>query len=201
MIRAIIVSALLVVAITTTVSAQTRGAPTGPTGGTRRDAAAARENDVINSDLNFRRLANDAKARPSSPRDRKLTIDQIVEDFKTIQLNSKDLRLSITSETINYRQVAKLAEEINKRAKRLKENLAIPDFESDMKDFINAEGGSQQIKASLPVLGDLIKSFVTNPLFYNLKVTRVGDVERAKQDIAGVIQLSLEIKKAAVKLK
>ena len=80
--------------------------------------------------------------------------------------------------------------------------MLIPDSEADTKLVsVTPDAGNQQMKTSLPVLSDLIKSFVTNPLFYNLKVTDVHHLERAKQDLAGVIQLSDEVKKAARKLK
>ena len=207
MIRRKIPVALLVVfflapAIFAPTLAQRRGGTVTDSAAARREANMSRENDVRNSELNFRRLANDSKARPRSAREQKLTIKQILEDFQRIQLGGNQLRLSATQSNVDYRQISDVAGEIHKRAKRLKANLLIPDSEADTKLVsVTAEGGSQQMKASLPVLSDLIKSFVTNPLFYNLKVTDVHHLERAKQDLASVIQLSDEVKKAARKLK
>ena len=101
----------------------------------------------------------------------------------------------------SYKLISSLAEEMNKRAKRLKTNLNIPDVEHDKKEpETQNEMDATQLKASIQSLNSSVKSFVTSPVFTNPKVTTVGNLQNIRRDISNVIELSRIVKKAATKL-
>jgi hypothetical protein len=125
-------------------------------------------------------------------------LTQIREDFWRIQLANDDLLRSLSNPAVtNSRLIAKTSAEIGTRAKRLKENLALPGPEKESKLPGHCHG---DIRSSIASLSKLIDSFVSNPMLVrgvvdaNLSLT-------AGRDLAYIIILSGEIRKSAARLK
>jgi hypothetical protein len=100
------------------------------------------------------------------------------------------------------KRISSLADEMTKRAKRLKTNLGIPDPEPEKNDHEENAPAMDvaQFKASLQTLDGSVKSFVNSPLFKDPRVTTVGQLHSLRKDITNVIELSRTVKKAAGKL-
>lgn len=167
----------------------------------RRDTILTREADIQNRELNLRILREPGKAKAPalSPEDRKLVVSQIFEDFERIQVVNRELMQAGSSlDARAYKRMSPLAEELNKRGKRLKSNLGIPGVTQDKG---NAEKvlpiDETQLKASLQTLNASVKSFVANPLFQDPRVTDVRHLDNLRRDISNIIELSRAVKKAA----
>ena len=184
--------------------AQKRGtsSPGGAT--TRRDMILTREADLQNREITLRLLNENGKTKSPqlSTGDRKLIVSQIFEDFERIQVVNREMMLASASlNAASCKQISKLAEEMNKRAKRLKTNLGVPDLEAGKKEPEKTPDMDEaQFKASLQTLNASVKSFVGSPLFQDPRVTDVRHLAKLRQDITSVIELSRTVKRVAVKL-
>lgn len=185
--------------------AQKRTNTTVGTGTTsRRDRVLSQEAQEQNREASLRNLSEGRKTRPRnlSTNAQKVIVGQIFEDFERIQIvNSEMMQASATLNATTCKQIAKLAEEMNKRAKRLKSNLGVADLEGEIKDHGKTPVMDQaQFRASLQTLDASVRSFVRSPLFQDPRVTDVRHLEDLRQDISNVIELSRTVKKAAEKL-
>jgi hypothetical protein len=97
--------------------------------------------------------------RTTSSTDRNTTLAEVREDFWRIQLANDDLNSSLSSQTaIDSRMIAKTASEIRARAKRLKENLALPRPEKGPESQTVAVS---DLRSAIAKLSQLIESFVS----------------------------------------
>lgn len=170
---------------------------------TRRDTIFAREADLQNRELRLRLLREPGKTTtPVSEGDRKLIVSQIFEDFERIQIvNREMLQASDNLNATAYKRISTLADEMTKRAKRLKSNLGIPDLVQEKKDPGKAPAiDPTHLKTSLQTLHVSVKSFVNSPLFKDPRVTDVRHLENLRRDISNVIEVSRTVKKVAGKL-
>lgn len=187
--------------------------PTGAGGGTPgRDAILTREADIQGREMRLRLLTESEKTttltNEHAAEVRKLIVSQIFEDFEKIQLVNREMtQLSSNLTATAYKRMSTLAEEMGKRAKRLKTNLGIPDLNNEKKDSESVaktpaapEMDSAQVQASLQTISASVKSFVSNPLFQDPRVTDVRHLDNLRRDIATLIELSRAVKKAAAKL-
>ncbi|HSE97036.1 MAG TPA: hypothetical protein VLD57_02125 [Blastocatellia bacterium] len=162
-------------------------------------AAKARDNESYQRELRLKNLGKESSKKDNDEQKR-ILLAQIKEDFEQIQqINNETMRTVTTSQLLDYKLVSSTLEEINKRAKRLKTNLAIPNVESKSSEQADIENG-EQLKESLNTLDDLIMSFVTNPLFQNPTVINLEHSTRAGRDLDGIIHLSQNVKKCAERL-
>jgi hypothetical protein len=180
--------------------AQERGA--GGSGTPRRDAMLGREGDLENRNRQLELLSTPEKIKTLTVEEQKFIASQIFEDFERVQvINREMIKATSNLDNNSYKLISSLAEEMNKRAKRLKTNLNIPDVEHDKKEpETQNEMDATQLKASIQSLNSSVKSFVTSPVFTNPKVTTVGNLQNIRRDISNVIELSRIVKKAATKL-
>lgn len=181
--------------------AQDRGAsgPAGP----KRDTMLGREGDLENRNRQLELLSEPGKIKTLTVEEQKFIASQIFEDFERVQIINRDL-VKATNKLDNdsYKLISSLAEEMNKRAKRLKTNLNIPNVEHDKKEpETQNDMDAAQLKASIQSLNTSVKSFVTSPVFTNPRVTTVGNLQNIRRDISNVIELSRTVKKAATKLQ
>lgn len=180
---------------------------TTPGGGTpataRRETMLGREADLQNRALVLDLLREPGKTKLLTEDDQKFILKQIFEDFERVQVVNKEMiQASSNLDDKAYKRISSLADEMNKRAKRLKTNLNIPDLEHEKKEPENkSEMDAAQLKASVQSLNGSLKSFVNSPVFTNPKVTTVGHLQNLRRDIINVIDLSRTVKKAASKLQ
>jgi hypothetical protein len=181
--------------------AQERGV--GGSSGPKRDAMLGREGDIENRNRQLELLSTPEKVKTLTVEEQKFIASQIFEDFERVQIINRDLvKATNNLDNDSYKLISSLAEEMNKRAKRLKTNLNIPDLEHDKKEpEIQNEMDAAQLKASIQSLNTSVKSFVTSPVFTNPRVTTVGNLQNIRRDISNVIELSRTVKKAATKLQ
>ena len=130
-----IFTSLLLIAPTTLLAQELPGTPRGRAA-SRRESILTREAEIQGREARLRAL-NDGKVKAPqlSAGDRKLVISQIFEDFERLQVANREMmRVSVTLDAPACKQISKLAEEMNKRARRLKSNLGVPDVAGEKKD-------------------------------------------------------------------
>ena len=196
----VLVSSLLLVPVT--CLAQTRPNNSGSAATNRRDTILAREADLENRELRLRLLSEPSRTRTPSADDRKLIVSQIFDDFEHIQMINREMMQASSSLNVPaLKRISALADQLNKRAKRLKTNLGVPDLDDEKKDTEHIlVTDAPQLKASLLTLNGSVKSFVTNPLFQDPRVTDVRHLSNLRRDISNIIELSHVVKKVAGKL-
>jgi hypothetical protein len=136
--------------------------------------------------------------RPGTSTNRNTTLTEVKEDFWRIQLANDDLNSSLSSQApIDSRLISKTAAEIRTRAKRLKENLALPRPEKESKS--QKAPAAADLRSSIATLSKLIDSFVSNPMLSQKHVVDASLSLQASRNLENIISLSGEIKKTAAK--
>jgi pectate lyase len=175
-------------------------AQSGTTQGTRG------RTDPVQRELQ-RRFESDAieRALAQGPRaannERRLILVQIKEDFLRLQIVDDGLRQATRVGPLDLEAVAKSVSEIASRAKRLKDNLALPELETtpDTPDS-DPETSIEQLRLSLAVLSNSIKEFVENPVFEKAGVVDAKLSAKARRDLEQIIAVSKQAKRAGEKL-
>jgi hypothetical protein len=177
--------------ILSAVAAHAQGAPPRREDPLQTKLQSARQLEMIEAAL---------MRRPASANDSSAALAQIREDFWRIQLANDDLNSSVSnSSAIDYRAIVKTAAEIKTRAKRLKENLALPAAEKESRLPANVPAGD--IPSSIASLSKLIDSFVSNPMLSQRHLVDATLSLTASRDLEHIIILSGEIRRSAATLK
>jgi TolA-binding protein len=166
------------------------------------DPAKIRRQETTVREIGLRNVG----ARPEDAKDQQhvqAVIDEIKQDYKRIQLVRSELAHVITThQSLDLKQIAKEAEEINKRAHRLQARLAL--YKAEAAEQPNAtqlaEFRDDQMQDALIKLCNLIMNFTTNPVFQTLTAVDVQESTRASRDLDSIILLSSHIKKSAARL-
>src|SRR6187401_3493191 len=120
--------------------------------------------------------------RTASSPDRNTTLAEVREDFSRIQFANDALNSSLSSQTaIDSRMIAKTASEIRTRAKRLKENLALPRPEKGPEP--QTVFPASDLRSSIAKLIKLIESFVSNPMLSQKHVVDATLSLQASRDL------------------
>jgi hypothetical protein len=132
-------------------------------------------------------------------------LDQIRADFLQIQVTERQLTKAAAAQLdIDLKLVGQLTGEIRKRGRRLKENLALPQPETQQ-SVVGARSPvattSERLRMSLTDLSDLIESFVSNPMFEHTKLFDATLSDKARWDLDAIIRLSEEIQRGSEKLR
>jgi hypothetical protein len=165
-----------------------------------RDRREADELDIQQRSFNLRMLHIMAKKR--RPRaDPQLALEQVQDDFVHIQLINKHLGLSALGRAdLDLKYVTKAAGEINKRAARLKENLALPEPTEPPREFTYTVENSAQLKAPIVALARLILDFTDNPYFKEASVLETQQADKARRDLESIILISERVRELSKKL-
>lgn len=162
--------------------------------------------DPVQREL-LRRFESDAieRALAQGPRsandERRLTLVQIKEDFLRIQIVNDELQRAARASSVDLKLTGKFVAEISSRAKRLKDNLALPESEkSPHSSDSNPEPSIEQLRSSLTVLSNAIKEFVANPVFEKAGVVDAKLSARAGRDLEQIIAVSKRAKRASERL-
>jgi len=135
-------------------------------------------------------------------RTQQTVMTQMNEDFERIQSLDKDILSAVSTGTEpDYAQISEGLADIRKRAVRLKNNLVLPPTARDQKaEKHRNDQDTSQLRPALITLNDLIKEFVTNPLFKKDSAVDYTLVAKARRDLDGIIDFSEKIRKSAEKL-
>lgn len=161
-----------------------------------RASAKAIDFEAYQREMRLRNLGEQNKQR--SEKEQRLALTQIKEDFERMQVvNNQMMRVVVTSDSLDYKLVSESLDEINKRAKRLKDNLRMQETEA------REHGGAKpvsvaEVKATLATLDDFIMSFVQSPLFQNPKLIDANQRAKAESDLSNIIGISRDTKKMLV---
>jgi len=188
-----LIAIVLVLGFESTASAQ-RGHPPNP------DAVRTTINDETFRELMNRERETRNPGRDNSDEMRAL-LKQMVDDFRTLQsINNKMMADVFAKDTIDYDGTSAAIAQINTKATRLKNNLALPVLKDAKKKDVTASG-AKEFKSALLVMDRSIMSFVNNQIFQQPNVMQLETATRASQDLADVIALSATLKKIADNLK
>lgn len=140
--------------------------------------------------------------RPADPRRSQQLIDQVREDYKRLQVLRNEMVRALTSDApLDYKRIADRSAEINKRASRLKDALALQSPEEEAKrQSAPAELNDGQLKDALVNLCNGIITFVENPMFKSPGVIDAQETTKARRLLYNIIELSGGIRKNAGKL-
>lgn len=119
---------------------------------------------------------------------------QIRDDFRSIQLESKSLRETASSDPVDMKAVEISAGKIQKIAARLKSNLLLPEADEEKR---RDEVGDVGVQTLVSALDGVIRRFVTNPTFDESSVLDIQLAIKARNDLDRVIDLSRAVKKKA----
>jgi Spy/CpxP family protein refolding chaperone len=130
-------------------------------------------------------------------------IEQTKQDFKRIQLVRNDMVDDIVAKkSLDFKKVSERAEEVNKRAVRLKSYLVPPTPEAEKKpdEERHVEYTEAQLNGALVKLCNVIYSFTDNEMFKNPGTLDTQKSLKAGADLMSIIELSDNIKRSADKL-
>ena len=146
------------------------------------------------------RLAGQVQ-RPPRRIEPRLALAQIREDFVRIQVVNNDLAAAVSrGGALDLEFVAKSASEIKKRAGRLRDNLALPEYESVFVVPLARGSAAAQLKSSLVTLRDLIRDFVMNPLFEKANLVDLQLAAKARRDLDDIVEVCGRVKKNSAEL-
>jgi hypothetical protein len=177
------------------LSAQLPGVPPTPSGNPRDKMT---EDRIRSAEIErVRREALKPEKEAETPR-----FPEIKEDFEKIQLLVADLsRPEAVAVAPDYGRVAGAAEEVWRRAARLRSNLfPAKQARRPAKKAVEKPEPADW-KELLAALDAAVTSFAHNPTFTNLKVVDAEDSARARSDLDRVIRLSDLLRREAERLK
>src|SRR5436190_24111970 len=150
----------------------TQAQSTGPTGPTQADRQRGihpeieqRQRDLRLPDKTMN--AREEGTKPTKPRDPKVVMAEVAEDFTRIQVVNNDLGEAAAGPApLNLEFVVKSTAELAERTKRLGENLGHPEPEKgSAPPKLEPVTDVEQLRRALATLDKLITEFVHNPLF------------------------------------
>lgn len=130
-------------------------------------------------------------------------IEQTKQDFKRIQVVRNDMVDDLVAKKpLDFKHISERAEEVNKRAVRLKSYLMPPTPEAEKKPdeeklVVYTE---EELKGALVKLCNTIYSFTGNEMFKNPGTLDAQKSMKAGADLLNIIELSNNIKRNADKL-
>jgi hypothetical protein len=142
-------------------------------------------------------------AQPPTPREEKLALAQISEDYREIQvINNKMLSGAIPAKQLEYSGIVQTLNEIRKRATRLKENLGFPelDLKASAKEKYKPAQNPDELKANLLTLDGAIMRFVESPIFRTPTVIDLKQAAKTREEVEFIIATSQLISKDAERL-
>jgi len=167
-----------------------------------RDSTQRELQRTLERDLMFKELQEMAARGPAAQPSRGRASTRINEDFARIQMVNNALAQALAAgDELDFRLVAQAASEINKRAGRLKNGLALPEAErGEHRRGTEIGVEPSRLKAALRALDALIISFVSNPGFRSVKVLDTQWPARARRDLEEIIELSGRIRRGSERL-
>lgn len=164
-------------------------------------AAKVRMQEMDKRELQLSDLAK-GNHRETDPRRARAIMDQVSEDFQRLLKRHNEIVRSIASnDSPNYQFISDATGEIKKRATRLQSTLGLHKSETAETKRDGQALEAQPAKGDLIALCKKIESFITNPIIETPGTVDAQQLERARRDLEGVVELSGAIKKRADKQK
>ncbi len=143
---------------------------------------------------------NDASFAPIN-KEIKAKFPQIKEDFESVQIaEAAIIKAYTTGKTIDYNMIRTSAENINKKAKRLDENIFATKLEKK-DDKKEKEQKPKTIKELIVDLDSSIGSFVSSKIFGNVNDVDTDVAVKTRTDLVKILDLSERLSKEADKMK
>lgn len=175
----------------------------------RREAEASRarlDRERRMNEMNLRIVETEGPktrtGRHSNTSEERLDYTSIGDDFKLIQLVSRDLLLStMRSDTLDLKLVEKSASEIRRRAGRLGAGLVLPKSEKGGKRTVEQVlFDAAELKRSVATLDELVGAFASNPVFREINRVDAKLSAKARRDLDEIIELSDRMMKSCAQL-
>lgn len=123
--------------------------------------------------------------------------NQFIEDFdRLVQIYTDTIAPLSTVGSLDYKKISQATAEINQRAKRIKQAIALP-LDDKKREKVRYDADAAKLGLMLPELDRVMKSFFENPVF---RVNSPNDAElrqAAGRDLEAIIKLSETVSKAA----
>jgi hypothetical protein len=129
---------------------------------------------------------------------------QVKEDFESIQISEAAIiKAYKTGKEIDYKLIEKTAKEINKKSKRLDENLFLYKLEAEDREKFETKDEKKpvEIKDIIVNLDKALGSFVTSKIFQDHKAIDKEVAKKARIDLANILKASDILAKMAGKMK
>ena len=200
--RLLVAAALLLVAAAGTALAQGPGVSAPPVINPKGETDAR-----TNREARLRSAEMGAEAEQVNKQRLAAAIEQTKQDFKRIQILRNELvdRL-VSKQPLDYKQVGESADEIHRRASRLKTFMmkaSVADektAEEKKPEEHTPEYDEAAMKSALVKLCNTIYSFTGNPMFKNPAVVAADEPAKAGRELLAIIELSENIKRNAERL-
>ena len=188
--------------------AQEHGPPAGGSDKNLREAAS----DLKGRSVEMERVSREAKKpdKEKSTTPQPANFAEIKEDFERMQIVNDDvLQPAGESATIDYQRVLESAQEIEKRAARLRNNLFGVRREKQSKDKkppaesqdSKPSAETQDLKSLIIGLDNSINSFAHSPMFRNTQVVTPDDSLAAQKELDKIIKISGDLRIEADRVK
>lgn len=203
------------IAICSNIYAQVTPAPNTGDKDLRDTNVKSRSIDLERVDRDAKKTINSAGNAAAEPEDKLAAkYGEIKTDYEQIQLSQDSIiKIYQGGGKIDYGQINKLSEAINKSAVRLNSNLfpspvvenaGAKKIESSTVKKEEIEKETKKPKSIRDLIVDLdntIGSFVTSPMFQNLRVIDTAVAGKTQLDLEKIIELSAILNAEAGKLK
>jgi hypothetical protein len=140
-------------------------------------------------------------ARPNNRKKIQALADKVEQDFNRILILHNAIARSLSgANSLDYAFVSEATTEIRKRASHLQSTLVLKPEVSEPTKTTQIGLTDTLVKDALMILCKEIKSFVTNPVIENPGTVNVEQLNKARQSLQSVVELSFSIKRTADKL-
>jgi hypothetical protein len=141
------------------------------------------------------------KDRPNDPKRTQAMMDQVNEDFQRILTRHNELvRAIAASQSLNYQFISDAMGEIKKRSSRLQSSLKLQKPEATTEDSkAKSPFTGMETKDEMILLCKQIENFVKNPIIEQPGTVDAQALEKARNDLQRIVELSDAIKKQADK--
>jgi len=163
------------------------------------DPAKAQMQEMNRREMQLSSLGE--KSRPSDPKRTQAMMDQVSEDFQRILTRHNEIvRALAANQSLSYQFISDATGEIKKRSTRLQSSLKLQKPETSTED---RETGSvlvgMETKDEMILLCKQIESFVKNPIIEKPGTVDAQELDKARNDLQRIVELSDAIKKQADK--
>jgi hypothetical protein len=166
------------------------------------DPAKAQMQEMNRRELQMSGPAGD-KGHPNDLKRSKALMEEVSEDFQRIlTLHNEIVRAITENRSLSDQFISDATGEIRKRSTRLQSSLKLPKPESSTETSETAVDRKMlQTKDALILLCKQIESFVRNPIIDKPGTVDAQQLEKAREDLQSVVELSDAIKKRVDKQK